>query len=298
MTTQNSKSKTLKAFGDILNDKTSGSAAILNNVISVFQELTSEQVSPDFAQLIHLLNRLKDAFGNFAVVYHFVSRAMDLLKAGDIENLRAFLQHYKKEWKDAVRQTAAHMSDHIKDHQFNSVLIHSNSSAIYAFCEELTEHGRFPVLYQTFSGPAGEGRNQVSQAIMKDFEIHFFHENAASRFIHDIDIALFGADIITDQYVVNKAGTYPLALLCREFNIPVYVLVDSRKFIYEENTPTADFNQLITEKVKNPRELWPNPPANVKVVNYYFEKMPLSLVSAVISEKGIIYENGRWKTNF
>ena len=283
------KSTIRKAFQAILHDNTSGSTEILNNTIHTLRDLVDDDNPPDNFLLKDLLQEVKQKHGNFAVLYHFLKAVFALLDSDpDAEKIPAFLKKYEMQWSGSNRQAAEQLLLHLKNKNIRSVLFHSNSSAIHAFCKVLSENQQYPVLFQTYSGSAGEGKSQVSQNVMNDFEIRFFHETAASRFIPEIDFAVFGADLIADRFFINKTGTYSLALLCREFNKPVYVLADSRKRISKSSIPKDDFERLIHEEPKDPNELWSDPPQNVSVVNYYFERIPLALVRGMYSEEGLL----------
>ena len=41
------------------------------------------------------------------------------------------------------------------------------------------------------------------------------------------------------------------------------------------------------EKEKDPKEIWKNPPERINIKNYYFEPIPINLVTAIITEKGL-----------
>ena len=51
----------------------------------------------------------------------------------------------------------------------------------------------------------------------------------AGIFVHQADLVMVGADAVTDQGVVNKAGTRLLALAAHAAGVPVYAAADSGK---------------------------------------------------------------------
>ena len=102
-----------------------------------------------------------------------------------------------------------------------------------------------------------------------------------------IDAVIVGADRITKDAVFNKIGTYMHAVVSRHHGIPLYVAAplstfditrEARDVVIEER----DRNEITT--IGN-RTLVP--PA-VPVKNPAFDATPLDLVSAIITEKGII----------
>jgi methylthioribose-1-phosphate isomerase len=104
-----------------------------------------------------------------------------------------------------------------------------------------------------------------------------------------VDLVLVGADRITaNGDVANKIGTYSLAVLAKEHNIPFYVAapvstVDlslaSGSGIPIEERDMAEVTHLAGHQIT---------PTGVKVWNPAFDVTPARLVTAIITEHGII----------
>ena len=104
-----------------------------------------------------------------------------------------------------------------------------------------------------------------------------------------IDLAVVGADRITrNGDVANKIGTYTVAVLCKEHGIPFYVaapastidmnLASGMEIPIEEREPqevTSLYGQIIA-------------PPGVKVLNPAFDVTPNRLVTAIITDRGVI----------
>lgn len=102
-----------------------------------------------------------------------------------------------------------------------------------------------------------------------------------------IDLAIVGTDRTTrNGDVANKIGTYTVAVLCREHEIPFYVAapMSSIDFAMEsgENIP---IEQRSAEEVTT---VWGHrvAPEGVKVINLAFDVTPAKYVSAFFTEKG------------
>ncbi|MEM4225039.1 MAG: S-methyl-5-thioribose-1-phosphate isomerase, partial [Desulfurococcaceae archaeon] len=100
---------------------------------------------------------------------------------------------------------------------------------------------------------------------------------------------IVGADRITrDGYVVNKIGTYMIALAAKRNGIPFYVAAPAS---------TVDLGRTIDQVVieeRDPREVKyirgvPTTIETVQALNYAFDITDPDLVSAIITEKGVIY---------
>ena len=101
------------------------------------------------------------------------------------------------------------------------------------------------------------------------------------RLVERCQLVLVGADAISENDFINKAGTYPLALAAKEAGVPVYVTALLDKFIAEGARGRAD-------RVWDPSEVLASPLPGVTVENRYFERVPLSLVEGIVTEEGIL----------
>ncbi|AGK61617.1 translation initiation factor 2B subunit I family (IF-2BI) [Archaeoglobus sulfaticallidus PM70-1] len=107
-----------------------------------------------------------------------------------------------------------------------------------------------------------------------------------------VDKVIVGADRIVSDGVFNKIGTYTLAVLAKEHGIPFFVAAPLTTFDWEKKMDDvvieerdADELRYCHVKCKNCRIA----PENVKVYNPAFDSTPLSYVSALITEKGVIF---------
>ena len=105
-----------------------------------------------------------------------------------------------------------------------------------------------------------------------------------------IDCVVAGGDRIAKNYdVANKIGTYPLAVLAKEHKVPFYVAAPSSSF----DPDLEDGSHIVIEE-RSPKEVthWmgkPTAPPKVKVYSPAFDVTPAEYVTAIISERGIIY---------
>ena len=105
-----------------------------------------------------------------------------------------------------------------------------------------------------------------------------------------INAVITGADrIALNGDTANKIGTYNLAVLCRHHRIPFYVAApvstfDTRilsgKAIPIEERPAKEVTELFFKKRVAPK--------NTKVFNPAFDVTPHALITAIVTERGII----------
>ncbi|RME84201.1 MAG: S-methyl-5-thioribose-1-phosphate isomerase [Planctomycetota bacterium] len=104
-----------------------------------------------------------------------------------------------------------------------------------------------------------------------------------------VDLILVGADRIGRKgHTANKIGTFGLAILARHFNIPFYVAAPSSTF---DLTILKGEDIPIEERSREELLFWKGyliAPKDVDVYNPAFDVTPPELITAIITEKGII----------
>jgi len=111
---------------------------------------------------------------------------------------------------------------------------------------------------------------------------YIFYQNLVNKVI-------VGADRIVQDAVINKIGTFTIAVLAKEYNIPFYVAAPKSTFDLNHTSK----NVIIEER--NPKEVtWIGSlhiaVDGIKVLNPAFDVTPLNYVTAIICESGIIYK--------
>ncbi len=273
-------------FSDIIKDNLSGSGAILNKVQLELIDLGNEkdEIAKDI--LLEALYKIQEQFPQFGVLLHFVKVLTGRFQDETVikgKQLTAYVNTYINTWKDSRNKASLNLIAKI-GFKGKNVLVHSNSTAIHNLFGHLAEKETFPVVWQTYSSPAGEGLVQAKTISSMGFETHLIHEDALSNFMHDIDMAILGADLIREDAFLNKAGSYPLALLLEDFKKPLYLLAEKRKLISDTARTTEQINKLSVEREQPAAELDPGNPQGITVHNLYFEFTPLALVKKVFTD--------------
>ncbi|MFQ6112298.1 MAG: translation initiation factor eIF-2B, partial [Nitrospinota bacterium] len=106
---------------------------------------------------------------------------------------------------------------------------------------------------------------------------------AAASYLPEVSRVFVGGDALCPEGLLNKIGTYPLALAAREWGVPFFALCGSEKFLPQISPGAA-------KAPKPGRELLSRSLRGVRVVNYYFDLTPLSLITGVIWEEGTLAE--------
>lgn len=109
---------------------------------------------------------------------------------------------------------------------------------------------------------------------------------------NEVDKVFVGADrILLSGHVINKIGTYTLAVLAKHHNIPFYAVAPTSTI-----DPSTKAEDVIIE-MRNPEEVLTIlgkvriAPEDTEVLNPAFDMTPPELVSGIITEKGIAESN-------
>jgi ribose 1,5-bisphosphate isomerase len=129
--------------------------------------------------------------------------------------------------------------------------------------------------------PRFEGR-RLAAALAPAATVEFYTDAALALALRDSAALLVGADAITPSWFLNKVGTLALATAASLNGVPVVVLATRDKFLpppFFAGLPVADGDA---------REVWADAPEGVLVRNPYFERVPLDLVSVIVTDAGVL----------
>jgi methylthioribose-1-phosphate isomerase len=115
-------------------------------------------------------------------------------------------------------------------------------------------------------------------------------DNMAGHFLHSgrIGCVVVGADrIAANGDVANKIGTYSLAVLAKENNVPFYVAAPVSTF--DLTLKSGDFIPIEQRSAEEVTHVFgvPVAPENIAVQNPAFDVTPARYVTAIICERGV-----------
>ena len=106
-----------------------------------------------------------------------------------------------------------------------------------------------------------------------------------------VDKVFVGCDrVAANGDTANKIGTAGVAILAKYYHIPFYVLGPSSTI--DLNTPEGDDIPIELRDPEEIKTMWyekPIAPEDVNCFNPSFDVTDHSLISAIVTEKGIVY---------
>ncbi|RLB05791.1 MAG: hypothetical protein DRG83_01740 [Deltaproteobacteria bacterium] len=170
--------------------------------------------------------------------------------------------------------------------QNNDVIFtYSMSSTVWKIIATAKRQGKNISVIVTESRPKNEGLWTVSEMAKYGIPITVGIDAAIGTLIPGSNMVIVGADAIASNgSALCKVGTYPTALVAREHGVPFYIAADTWKF---DTSSLLGFPFKI-EHVTRSDILDDDAPTNATVRSPLFDITPAYLISAVITERGVI----------
>jgi translation initiation factor 2B subunit (eIF-2B alpha/beta/delta family) len=155
----------------------------------------------------------------------------------------------------------------------------SKSSTVYESLKRAKRQGkRFSVVCPE-SRPLNEGVGFARELGKLGVSVTLCADALAPSLVDECDLMLIGGDALASEGLVNKIGTYPLALAARRVGVPFIALISTQKHLGHFDS------RWIAEM--DPKELFSEPIENIRVCNRYFDLTPLDLITRIVTERGI-----------
>jgi translation initiation factor eIF-2B subunit delta len=138
---------------------------------------------------------------------------------------------------------------------------------------------RYPRVTVCESRPAFEGRRTAKLLRPVAASVTVITESQVGAAMAECDSVVLGCDAIhVDGSIVNKMGSYLLALAARDTGRPVIVLGDTYK-MSRENRAARERHPIA--------EVWRSAPRGIALRNEAFERVPARLVDHIVLESGV-----------
>lgn len=260
-------------------------------------------------ELVEELRSVADRLADARPTAVNLSWALERMVHAARENIALPVEQLKQRLLDearAIREEDAGMCRAIGEHgaallsDGDGVLTHCNAGALAtaeygtALAVILVAHeaGKRIRVFADETRPLLQGARLTAWELQQaGVDVTVICDNAAASLMRNgsIQCVVVGADrIAANGDTANKIGTYSLAVLARAHRIPFYVAAPSSTF-----DPDAPDGDAIPIEQRDPREITEGfgrrtVPEGVAVLNPAFDVTPADLITAIITEKGII----------
>lgn len=248
---------------------------------------TIRQTRPTAVNLFWALDRIMDRVNRFS---------------GDIKTLaRMVIDEAEKiadEDVEANRRIGKYGSELIRDG--DTILTHCNAGALATvdygtalgvIRAAWEQHKKIKVI-ATETRPRLQGARLTTYELRREgIPVTLITDNMVGYVMHKlmVDRVVVGADRIIKDGVVNKIGTFTVALAAKEHGIPFYVAAPTSTFDLKHYSKDVLIEEREPEEVTSIGTMR-IAPEGVKAFNPAFDITPLEYVTAIICEKGVIHK--------
>ena len=187
----------------------------------------------------------------------------------------------------------------------DTVLTHCNAGALatvdygtaLGVIRAAWEEGKKIKVIATETRPKLQGARLTVYELMRDgIPVTLITDNMVGYVMYKglVSKVIVGADRIVRDAVINKIGTYTVAVLAHEHKIPFYVAAPISTFDLDKTSSQVIIEERNSQEVTHVLSVQ-IAPDGVKVLNPAFDVTPLKYVNAIICEKGILKPK---ETNF
>ena len=179
-----------------------------------------------------------------------------------------------------------------------TVLTHCNAGALACRCwgtalgviRSAVAAGKEVRVIACETRPLNQGSRLTCWELARDgIDVTLIPDSSAAYLMRKgmIDLVIVGADRITNDAVFNKIGTYMHAVAAHHHGVPFYVAAPVSTFdlARTEKEITVEERDRAELAYCGDRQLAPD---DVNVLNYAFDATPLDLVSAIITDIGVL----------
>lgn len=269
----------------IRDDREHGASWLARAAAGVLLRLTEprDDVSDDIwdAVVRTAAQELVAARPSMAAVANTAARIWDAGQSAAPANRREQLHDVAKRLATQDEQTQLALRTHAENLFLGNVYTMSRSGTVEDVLRDLGQRRIIRRVIIGASVPGGEGVAMGRALAQSGLEVTLVADTACGLFISEATCVVLGADSVrADGSLVNKVGSYPLALVARDAGKPVYALCETLKIA------APDFPLIIEEK--DPAELLPDPIAGFRARNPYFDVTPAQLISGYVTEQGVL----------
>ncbi|MFQ5341498.1 MAG: translation initiation factor eIF-2B, partial [Anaerolineae bacterium] len=164
-----------------------------------------------------------------------------------------------------------------------TIMTISSSSMVFAALQHAHDAHKHIRVICLESRPQREGVDFARRLAGIGIDVTLVVDAAMAHFMQDVNLVIFGADTVSPRGLVNKIGTYALALAADAHGVPAYSLAGTEKFL-----PASLLGRFEIEQ-QDPREILNEPaPAHLDAINLYFDLTPLDFVAGIVTEEGVL----------
>ena len=261
--------KQKEILNKILSDRTSGSYEIL---LKLNKLILSEKNDKKF--IYETIAKSKTKLSHFAAINDYFDKIENLLKKENLNDLHNYLTGIAS--SESLKFDIILKKISKKLLGANLILTISKSGTLINIFKMWHEKNKNLKLVICESRPSNEGKLMAKELLNAGIKVTMITDAMAGIFLPKIDAVLTGADaILKNGNVINKVGSMSLALLCKHFKKPFYVITTRSKYVK---------NNKLRINGDLPDPVWKFRHKNLTTTNILFEEVDKNLITEIITD--------------
>ncbi|PIS42913.1 MAG: hypothetical protein COT24_01015 [Candidatus Kerfeldbacteria bacterium CG08_land_8_20_14_0_20_40_16] len=171
------------------------------------------------------------------------------------------------------------------------VFTHCHSSTVEEIILAAFQKKKNFKLFCTETRPLYQGRITARKLLKKKIDVTMVVDSAADFLISRtsgkelmMDLIFLGADVVTSGgSIINKIGSFGIAQVARYEKVPLYVATSLLK-----TDPETFTNRYVAIEMRDRKEVWPQGPKGLKIINFAFDRVPARFINGIVCEFGVI----------
>ncbi len=169
----------------------------------------------------------------------------------------------------------------------DNVIVHCHSSSVIGVLKNAHDFGINFSVFSSETRPLYQGRKTAKDLLEIGIKTTLFPDSSSAFLINDIsgkdlemDRMIIGVDAMKlSGDIINKVGSFGMALSSYHSNIPVYIAASLLKIDILDN---------IKIEQRDSKEIWMDAPIDLKILNFAFDVVPAKFIKGIICEFGVI----------
>ena len=253
----------------ILDDKIHGSSEL---AAKLNEYLFSIRNNPN--QIKESIRQAQKKLGHFEIINSYINELGKIISKKDETDIINFLTNYSGKEEKKVEVVFRKIYPVLKN--INRVITLSKSKTVIDVLKLWYKKNKKIKVIVCESRPKYEGRLTALDLVNAGIRVELITDTMMGIYISKVDAAIIGADsVLKNGKVVNKVGSKALALFCKEYKKPFYVVTTRSKFSKRKS---------FKAKNENSKEIWNKSVNNLKVNNVYFEEVEKKFITKIFTD--------------
>ena len=236
-----------------------------SNFLEEFEEIITElrTVHPEMASISNALTNLEMKISGKQLVQEDIASHIE-------KELKVILNRENKVIENLAKELK----------KYKRIMTISYSSTVFQAIDLLKPNEDVEIIYVMESRPQDEGEAMAHALAERGYNAKIIIDAAAGFFVNDVEVIVMGANsVFLDKSIINKVGSYIVALLAKEHKIPLLVAASTNKIT---TLDSEKHNELIGY---SPSKLEYDIDVPVALhENVIFDYVPAKLITKIISD--------------